>query len=138
MAYEIPVFDIGTLVAGADLSAAQYRFVKTDANGQVVLAGAGEPVTGVLQNKPAAGQAAQVRIYGVTKVVAGGAVGEGTLVAADASAKAVAATVTTADTTTGALTGSHVAGIALGSAGAADEIVSVALLPMGAVPGTSA
>lgn len=137
MAYEIPVFDI-TLIAGADLSANQYCFVKTDANGQAVLAAAGEPVIGVLQNKPASGQAAQVRIYGVSKVVAGGAVAKGALVASDATGKAKTAVATTADTTSGALSGSHVAGIALQSAGAAGEIISVALLPMGAVPGTSA
>ncbi len=137
MAYEIPVLDI-TLTAGADLSAAQYCFVKANANGQAVLAAAGEPVIGVLQNKPANGQVAQVRIYGVTKVVAGGAVAKGALVASDAAGKAKTAVVTTANTTTGALTGSHVAGIALQSAAASGEIIPVALLPMGAVPGTSA
>ncbi|NPV72075.1 MAG: DUF2190 family protein [Firmicutes bacterium] len=138
MAYEIPVFDF-TLEAAADLSASQYRFVRVDANGRAALCGAGQPAVGVLQNKPsAAGQAAQVRALGITKVVAGAAIAKGALVASDASGQAVAATVTTANTTTGALTGSHVAGIALEAAAAAGGVISVLLLPMGAVPGTAA
>ena len=138
MAYEIPVFDF-TLEAAADLSASQYRFVRVDANGRAALCGAGQPAVGVLQNKPsAAGQAAQVRALGITKVVAGGAISKGALVASDASGQAVAATVTTANTTTGALTGSHVAGIALEAAAGAGQVISVLLLPMGAVPGTAA
>lgn len=62
-----------TLVAGADLSSSQYRFVKVDSTAnQVVICGDGETGDGVLQNDPTSGQAATVCIAGVTKVYAGG------------------------------------------------------------------
>ncbi|MBC7340958.1 MAG: DUF2190 family protein [Clostridia bacterium] len=137
MAYEIPVFDV-SLVAGADLSAAQYRFVKVNADGNAVLAGNGEMAVGVLQDKPGPGVAGQVRVLGVTKVVAGGAIAKGALVASDADGKAKAAVAATANTTSGAISGSHAAGIALEDASAADVVISVLLLPVGAVPGTAA
>ena len=73
MAYEIPVFDLGTLVAGADLSGDQYRWVKmgtAGTAGKVVLcSAAGEIPLGILQNCPRLGESASVRILGVSKVV---------------------------------------------------------------------
>lgn len=133
MAYEMPVFDI-SLVAGADLSAAQYQVVKVDTNGKAVLCSAvGDAAIGVLQNKPAAGQTAQVRILGVTMAVAGGAIAAGALVATDATGKVVAATEATANTTDGTISGSRALGIALQSASAAGEIISVALMHFGLV-----
>lgn len=61
-------------VAGADLSAAQYKFVKLDnGTGNVVAVdGATDRPFGVLQNAPTSGQIAEVTVVGGTKVVAGG------------------------------------------------------------------
>ena len=68
-----------TFTAGADLSAAQYKFVKIDpADGDVVLCAAvtDRPI-GVLQNDPASGEAAEVTIVGGSKLVAGGSASAG-------------------------------------------------------------
>jgi len=58
--------------AGADLTGDQYKIVKLNASGQVVLSGAGELAIGVLQNKPGSGEAAQVRIFGLTRMLTKG------------------------------------------------------------------
>lgn len=72
MAYEISNFDIGTLVAGADLSAKQFHYVYVSANNTVTfVASAGAVYLGILQNAPTAGQAALVRVQGVSKLVTG-------------------------------------------------------------------
>ena len=60
-----------TLEAAADLSAKQYYFVAVDTDGKAALTGDdGNPI-GVLQNKPTAGQAATICVYGVTKLYIG-------------------------------------------------------------------
>ena len=60
-----------TLEAAADLSAKQYYFVAVDTDGMAALTGDdGNPI-GVLQNKPTAGQAATICVYGVTKLYIG-------------------------------------------------------------------
>jgi hypothetical protein len=78
-------FQTITLVAGADLSERQYRFVSVNASGEAVAAGAGANAIGVLQNDPVAGQAATIAISGVVKVEAGGAVTRGGQVASGAN-----------------------------------------------------
>ncbi len=61
-----------SFTANIDMSADQYKIVKLHTvAGQVVLAGAGEGI-GVLQNKPEAGQEAQVRIFGLSRIVTKG------------------------------------------------------------------
>jgi hypothetical protein len=83
-----------TFTAGADLSGAQYKFVKIDpADGDVVVADAttDRPV-GVLQNDPEAGQAAEVTITGGSKLVAGGSASAGEPLFTSASATGVTAT----------------------------------------------
>ena len=75
MAWEIPVLDI-SLVAADDLQDFQYFFVKVNSDGEVELAGDVKALE-ILQNKPgeatgAGGEAASIRIYGVSKVVAAG------------------------------------------------------------------
>lgn len=96
----------------------QYRFVKVTGKAQVGLAvAAADRAIGVLQNKPqVSGQAAQVGIWGVSFVQAGGAVDAGDLVTADATGQAVKAT----DVATAR-------GTALTSAANAGELVSVLL-----------
>ena len=60
-------------VAGADLSAKQYYVVEEATTGLITVCdNAGDYPVGVLQNKPASGQAAQVRQSGITKCVSDG------------------------------------------------------------------
>jgi hypothetical protein len=73
MAYEIDTLDV-SLLAAADLSSYQYCMVKLTADNTVNVCGAGELAIGVLQNKPtASGQAARVRVFGVSRILADGA-----------------------------------------------------------------
>jgi hypothetical protein len=115
MAYEIPGFANGTDTASADLSAQQFRFVKSSGAGTVtVCAAATDLPIGVLQNKPVAGQAANVMITGVSKVVAGAAVAAGVEVGPDATGRAIAA-----------VTGTRSKGISREAATAAGQIIAV-------------
>ncbi len=67
-----------SLVAAADLSTHQYKFVKLNSSGQVAIVAAVTDVPiGVLQNKPTSGKIATVRVEGVSKVVAGGTITAG-------------------------------------------------------------
>lgn len=74
MAYEQPGFKIGTLVAAADLSSAQYCFVSVDTDGKVALgpAATGGKVIGVLYNKPKAGEACEIVTQGIVFLKADG------------------------------------------------------------------
>jgi streptogramin lyase len=89
MAYQQAQTNI-TLKAGADLSSSQYFFVKIDANGDVVLAGNGENAIGVLQNAPASGEAANIAVAGVSKVIIGDttSLDSGVVISSDANGKA--------------------------------------------------
>ena len=100
MAYEISNYSVKvTLVAGADLSAKQYTFVKLDSSGQAVAAAAATDIPcGVLQNAPTSGQEAEVLIVGGTKLVAGAAIAEGAQIGTTSAGKA-AALVAGTDTT---------------------------------------
>lgn len=58
-----------SFIAGGDLSAKQYCFVKLSADKTVVVcAGATDVPVGVLQNNPVSGQTAEVCVIGETKV----------------------------------------------------------------------
>lgn len=111
-----------TMIAGADLSAAQFHFVKYNSSAQAVLAGAGEVAAGVLQSDPESGQAGAVDIGGITKVEAAGAITIGALVASNAAGEAVAAT-----------TGDYALGTAL-ETGADGTVISMLFQPTGIVP----
>ena len=132
-----------TLIAGADLSAKQFYAVKLDSNGAAVLAGDGEDAVGILQNKPASGQAANVRIVGISKFVAGGAISLPNRVTSDANGKAKAAVAGRTNTSdagasTDPLIGSFVLGRLLEASGAANQVVSVLIEKSGAIPTTAA
>lgn len=74
-----------TLVSDWDLSALQYRLVKTSAqrgHAAIVTSQANDPIIGVLQNKPTSGAAARVRIYGTSKVQVTGTVSYGDILKA--------------------------------------------------------
>ena len=116
MAYEIPGFKPGTLVAGADLSALQHRFVKLNSSGQVVAitADTDQPI-GILQDKPAAaGRSADVMCNGVSKLVGAQAMTAGNKVGPSANGRGD----DTAPTTP--------VGQVLEGTGAADEVGTVA------------
>lgn len=88
MAYEIPGFKIGTLLAGSDLSAAQFTFVKLNSSSRVVAVTAATDVPiGILQNTPGSLHAADVMAMGVSKLVAGGSLAAGALVGTDVAGK---------------------------------------------------
>lgn len=120
MAYEFSNYSVKvTLVAGADLSAKQYYFVKLDSSGNAILAAAAtdRPI-GVLQNAPTAGQEAEVLIVGGTKLVSSGVISEGAAIGTASTGKAVSLTVGT-DTT------AYILGSAITEAAASDVFTAV-------------
>lgn len=118
MAYEVPGFMIGTLIAAADLSAAQFLCAKvTAANSVNVATVAGEYVIGILQGKPTSGQPADVMVHGVSKAISGAPISAGAKIMTNASGKVI----------TGATAGSHVIGCALEAATGADQVITVLL-----------
>ena len=61
-----------SFVAGENLSSAQYRFMELNSSGQAMISGGtGIYALGVLQNTPTEGQAADVRVDGITKLAMG-------------------------------------------------------------------
>lgn len=119
MAYEINNYSLKiTLEAGADLSAAQYKFVEIGAGGVVTVCnGATDRPIGVLQNAPLSGQEAEVVVAGGTKVVSSGDIAIGAAIGTDAAGKA-AALVAGTDTT------KFVVGTVILPAGADGEILT--------------
>jgi hypothetical protein len=129
----IPDVAIGSSATGPDLATSYdyFLFVKPVAASpdHVVLSAAANDVTiGVSQQRVAAadvtlGIVADIRLEGISKVVAGAAVAIGAPVTSNASGRAVTAT-----------TGQRQAGIALSTAAANGDIIDVALTPGGQVP----
>jgi hypothetical protein len=119
MAYEIANSAVKiTLVAGEDLSAKQYYFVKINTSGLAVLcSGLTDKPIGVLQNDPASGEEAVITVVGGTKVVAGASIDEGVLIGTTAAGKA-GAKVPGTDTT------NYVAGTVILASGADGEILT--------------
>ena len=78
----------------------------------------GGAVYGILQNTPASGQAADVGIMGISKVVAGAAITAGANLMCDTAGRAVAQTST-----------NIIAAVALEAATAAGQIITVAIIP---------
>jgi hypothetical protein len=76
--------------AAADLSGSQFYLVEL-VGGEMALSGAGE-FGRPLQNKPEAGQAAEVEKVGLSECIAGAAIAADALVTSDANGKAVTAT----------------------------------------------
>ena len=114
-----------SMVAAADLSAQQFRFVDVDSNGQAAAISAiGQRAVGVLQNKPgemtsAAGETAQVAISGIVKVEASAAITRGTEVKAAADGRAVDASTE--------VNNHYCMGVAMSAAGAAGDVIEVLL-----------
>jgi hypothetical protein len=93
MAYEGAQLKLGNLTAAADLSAKQFHFVKlaTATTVNVCTAITDVPI-GVLQNTPTSGQAAEVCIFGITKVVADGNLAAGNIIGTSSDSQADAIT----------------------------------------------
>lgn len=130
-----------SLLAAADLSSSQFLGIKVDSNGKAALASTGDLCIGVLQNAPASGAAAQIRVQGVTKMLTATTIAKGDFIKTDSAAKAGVAVKGKTDTSdTGAaadaLLGSHVLGVAL-QGGSSGDYVSVLLLHLGAIPTTA-
>lgn len=112
MAYEGAQIKVGQWTASADLSSKQYYFVKmSGANTVDVTSAITDKTIGVLQNTPSSGQAAEVCVFGITKVVADGNLTAGNLIGTSSDGQADAITAGT-DTTV------YVVGQALESAAA--------------------
>lgn len=91
MSQAIRDFEKSFVCGSTTLITKQYFAVKQDTDGTVILAAAAtDKIIGVLQNKPAVGQAALVRWLGSTKMKAGGVLTVGCWVTSDSSGQAVA------------------------------------------------
>ena len=114
--------DNRTFIAGEDLSAAQFKFVTLEADGQVDLAdSAGENAMGVCLVGAAAGNAVTVCVSGSVMVEAGGTIAAGVQVQTDANGKAALAS-----------TGDVVLGYTR-EAGAAGQIIEIEMIQGGNV-----
>lgn len=97
----------------------QFLFVYVSAARVVtVQTSSGGAVYGILQNTPASGQAADVGIMGISKVVAGAAITAGANLMCDTAGRAIAQTST-----------NIIAAVALEAATAANQIITVAIIP---------
>jgi hypothetical protein len=123
MAYEINNYSVrATFVAGADLSAKQYTFVKLNSSGQVVAVAADtDSPIGVLQNNPTSGQEASVTIVGGTKLVASASAVLGTVLAIGTSAAGKGVNRPVTDTT------KYTLGVYLEAPGADGDIVAAVI-----------
>lgn len=90
--FEVAGFKPGVFEAGADLSALQFRAVKLDGSGNVVLCGAGERALAMLQNKPILGESAEIDMDGITKAEAGAAYAVNVQLMSDANGRLITAT----------------------------------------------
>jgi hypothetical protein len=116
MAFEAAQIKVGQFTASADLSSKQYHFVKMSGNGTVTVCAAITDVPiGVLQNTPTSGQAAEVCLFGISKVVADGTLAAGNVIGTSADGQADAIVAGT-DTTV------YTMGIALRAAAAGETV----------------
>jgi len=112
--------DTRTFIAGEDLSAAQFKFVTLESDGQVDLAdAAGENCIGVCLVGGTAGAAVTVAVSGKVMVEAGGTIAAGAAVQTDANGDALTAA-----------TGDYVMGYAL-EAGVDGQIIAIELIQGG-------
>ena len=88
MAYDDPGVDIGTFTASADLSAKYYIVKMSGDNTVTVCAAVTDVPIGVLQNKPASGEQAVVRVFGMSKVSADATLAAGNIIGTSADGQA--------------------------------------------------
>ena len=105
-----------SLVAGADLSAKQYYFVKLNSSGQAVVCAAVTDIpVGILQNTPGSGKVAEITVVGVSKVSSDAGLTAGNQIGTSSDGQAAAYAAGT-DTT------KYIVGQMLTTTGAADVI----------------
>jgi len=116
MAFEASQIKVGQFTASADLSAKQYHFVKMSGNKTVTVCDdvADVPI-GVLQNTPTSGQAAEVCLFGISKVVADATLAAGDVIGTSADSQAQPLTV-------GSETTVYTMGIAINAASAGETV----------------
>jgi hypothetical protein len=90
----------------------------------VVLGTSTTKFAGVLQNKPGANQAADVAIFGTTKVVAGSSIAAGDFLEKDANGRAITSA-------SSAGSGAYVIGQAKEAAATAGVIIAMQIIPLG-------
>ena len=91
MAYSQETVKIGSLSAASDLSTKQYHFVKLSSSTEVdAIAASTDAPIGVLLNKPGAGEAAEVALFGIVKVKAHGVLAAGNIIGTTSAGKAEA------------------------------------------------
>lgn len=104
-----------TRVAGADLSALQFTFVKQNSSGAVVAVAAATDIPiGVLQNAPTSGQEATITVTGGTKLKAGATITLGTHFILGTTSAGAATPLTAGTDTTKYILGSPLATAASG------------------------
>jgi hypothetical protein len=120
MATEGPlIHDGGQCVAAADLSTSQFYAVKVTAARAVNLASTGgELIYGILQNKPASGQAADIGFMGISKAAGGAAFSAGVQLMTDTTGRLITATST-----------NHRVATALEACTGAGQLITVVLGP---------
>jgi hypothetical protein len=109
-----------TLEANADLSNKQYHFLRYVATEKCDQASdaANSNLVGVLENKPQSGEFATVAVFGLTKLVAGGAVTAGAILTTNGSGRAAAVA-----------SGQVGVARAISAAGADGEVLTALLFP---------
>ena len=115
MSYSNRGSNLPGIAAGADLSAAQHRFVSIDATGRAVLTAAGARADGALENNTGLDQAASIMGTGsVAKIEASAAIAAGASVSSAANGQGRVAVAL-----------DHIVGTCVEAATAAGELCSV-------------
>ena len=129
MAYDITAGStIVTFEAAGDLSSSQYKLVKLDANGKVVIVAATTDIpVGVLQNSPASGGTASVLVCGVSKVSADAAINEGVMLKTSADGQVTTISMDAAHAADETLTATLCIGVAYTAAGGAAELITAGI-----------
>jgi hypothetical protein len=93
MTTDIRDFERSFVCGATTLITKQYYIMKQHTDGTIIIAAAAtDKIVGVLQNKPAVGAAALIRMGGTAKVIAGGAINPGAWVTSDGNGAAIATT----------------------------------------------
>lgn len=116
MSQSVGALDITFVCGATTLLTHQYKFVTLHTDGTLIIGGTGGVIIGILQNTPAVGAAARVRVLGTSKLVMSTTC---SVLAQLKSAAGAGLTVTTAKDWVGA--------IALEAATAANDIIEVLL-----------
>ena len=118
MAFESDGIDLGVFTAGADLSSRQFYFMKLVSATEVSVCSAiTDVVIGVLQNNPATGEQAIVRVFGLSKISANESLSYGHVIGTSSDGQASRVTL-------GSSTTVHVCGQAVEAASTGDVITA--------------